>query len=249
MEAPAMETKLEKEVRLLKIYAVAATLLCAVLLLSAFAFQTKRQKFEEIDVERINIVEKDGKLKMVISNKERQTPVIVDEKMLPQEGGRPPGMIFFNEKGDEVGGLIFSGNTGEGQYSSLTFDKFRGDQTIAFQHLENNKGDYFAGLSFNDVNTLTAELVTKMDAAKRLPDEAARNAALKEMRERGEFLVNRLSVGRGRDKSAFMSLSDAKGKTRIRISVAADGTPKIDFLDEAGKVTYSLPEGNKEGKK
>ena len=237
-----MGTKLENEVRFLKIYAVVATLLCAVFLLSAFAFQARRQKFEEIDVERINIVEKDGKLKMVISNKERQTPVIVDGKTLPREGGRPPGIIFFNEKGDEIGGLTFTGNAGEGQYSSLTFDKFRGDQTIAFQHLENNQGDYFAGLSFNDVNTPTAELVAKMDAVKRLPNEAARAAALREMREKGEFLVTRLSVGRGRDKSSFISLSDAKGKPRIRISVAADGTPKIDFLDDAGKVTDSLPE-------
>lgn len=158
-------------------------------------------------------------------------------------------MIFFNEKGDEIGGLIFRGNTGEGQLSSLTFDKFRGDQTIAFQHLENSKGEYLAGLSFNDVNLPTAELVAKLDAIKQLPDEAARNAALKAMRARGEFMVNRLLAGRARDRSAFMSLSDAKGKTRIKISVAADGTPRIDFLDEAGKVTYSLPEGKSEGKK
>lgn len=236
-----METKLEREVRFLKVYAFTATLLCAVFLLSAFAFQNKKQRLEEIDVERINVVEKDGKLRMVISNRERQTPVIVDGKTFPHEGGRSAGMIFFNEKGDEVGGLTFRGDNGEGQYGSLTFDKFRGDQTIAFQHLENSKGDYFAGLSFNDVNTPTAELVAKTDAIKRLPTEEARDAALREMRERGEFMVTRLSVGKGRDKSAFMSLSDAKGKARIRISVAADGNPKIDFLDATGKVTYSLP--------
>lgn len=244
-----METRLEKEVRFLKIYAVVATLLCAVFLFSAFASQNKKQKFEEIDVERINIVEKDGKLKMVISNRERQTPVIVDGKTLQPEGGRSPGIVFFNEKGDEIGGLLFRGNTGAGQLSSLTFDKFRGDQTIALQHLENSNGDYFAGLSFNDINIPTVEMVAKMDAIKLLPTEAARNAAFKEMKERGELVVNRLSVGKGRDKSAFMSLSDAKGKPRIKISVAANGTPKIDFLDDAGKVTHSLPEANSADKK
>ena len=41
-----METKLEKEVRFLKIYAFIATLFCAVILLSAFTFQNKKQKFE-----------------------------------------------------------------------------------------------------------------------------------------------------------------------------------------------------------
>jgi len=150
-----MESKLEKEVRCLKIYAAMATLIYAVCLFSAFALQGKKQKFEEIDVERITIVERDGKLKMVISNSERQHPGIVDGKIIPREGGRSAGMIFFNDRGDEIGGLTFSGDTGPGQFGSLTFDKFRGDQTIAFQHLENSNGDYFAGVNFNDENITT----------------------------------------------------------------------------------------------
>jgi hypothetical protein len=239
-----MQTKLERDVRILKVWAIVATLVSAVFIVSAFAFQNKKQKFDEIDVGRINIVEKDGKLKMVISNKERQTPVIVDGQTLGHEGDRPPGMIFFNDKGDEIGGLIFDGNKGEGQFSSLTFDKFRSDQTIAFQHLESSKGDYFAGLTFNDVNTPTVDLASKMDAIKRLPDEAARKAAVKEMTDKGEFMTTRMSIGKGRDKSALISLNDSRGKPRIKISVAADGTPKILFLDETGKVTYSLPDRN-----
>jgi len=35
-------------------------------------------------------------------------------------------MIFFSEKGDEISGLIFDGDTSKGQGGSLTFDKFRG---------------------------------------------------------------------------------------------------------------------------
>jgi stress response protein SCP2 len=236
-----METRLEKEVRLLKAYAFIATVLCGVLVLSAFAFQNKKQKFEEIDVQRINVVEKDGKLRMVISNKERQTPVIVDGKTFPQEG-RSAGLIFFNEKGDEVGGLTIKGDTGEGQYNSFTFDKFRGDQTIALQHLEDSKGEYYAGLAVNDVNLPTTELVSKLEAIKQLPTEAARNGARKEMMERGEFMVTRLMVGRGRNKSALIILRDAKGKPRITMSVSAEGTPKLEFLDAGGKVIQTLPD-------
>jgi hypothetical protein len=81
-----------------------------------------------------------------------------------------------------------------------------------------------------------------------LPDEAARYAAEKEMNDKGEFLVKRLAIGRGRNKSAFISLSDVKGRERIQISVNADGTPKINFLNEKGEVTYSLPD-NKADKK
>lgn len=241
-----MQTKLEKEVRFLKVYAAVATLLFAIFLFSGFVMQSKNGKFEEIDVERINIMEKDGRLRMVISNEQRQHPGSVDGKIIPRANSRPAGMIFFNERGDEVGGLIFSGDTGKERYGSLTFDKFRGDQTIALQHLENNEGKYFAGLSFNDENITTPERTAKVDAIRKLPDEATRNAAFKEMQDRGEFLVNRLSIGRGRNKSAFISLSDAKGRERIQISVSADGTPQINFLDEKGKVTYRLPQDNKQ---
>ena len=244
-----MENKIEEEVSFLKAYAIVATLVCAVFVLTAFAAQNKKQKFEEIDVERINVVEKDGKLKMVISNAARQHPGIVDGKTLQRDGGRPPGMIFFNERGDEVGGLIFSGNTGEGQYSSLTFDKFRGDQTIAFQHLESGNGDYFAGLSVNDENITTTERTARIEEINRLPNEEAKRAARARMRDEGGFLVSRLQIGKGRNKSAFISLRDTKGRERIQILVGADGTPKINFLDETGKITYSLPDGREADKK
>jgi hypothetical protein len=98
--------KLAKEVRFLKAYAVAATIVCAVLFTFLFASLNKTQAFEEIDVERINIVEKTGELRMVISNQERQHPGIVNGKTIERETSRPPGMIFFNHLGDEMGGLI-----------------------------------------------------------------------------------------------------------------------------------------------
>ena len=237
-----METRLEREVRFLKAYAAVLTLLGAAFVLSAFAPQGRRQKFEEIDVERVNVVERDGGLRLVISNKARQTPVVVDGQTIGKGGERSPGLIFFNEKGDEVGGLTFNGNTGEGQQLSLTLDKFRGDQTVALQHREARDGEYFAGLTLNDVNYPTVDYVAKTEAIRRLPDEAARNAALKELRERGDFLVNRLMVAKGRDRTAFLTLADAKGRPRLKLSVAADGNPRLAFLDESGKVTHSLPE-------
>lgn len=55
-------------------------------------------------------------------------------------------------------------------------------------------------------------------------------------------MVNRLLFGKGRDKTAYLILRDAKGKPRIRISVAAEGTPKLEFLDVSGKVIQTLPE-------
>jgi hypothetical protein len=245
-----METRLEKEVRYLKLYALVATLLGGVFFLSAFAFQNARQKFEEIDVERINIVEKDGKLRMVISNEERQHPGIVNGKIIKRDGPRPPGMIFFNHLGDEMGGFLFGDNGGRGHSGSLTFDKVRNDQTIGFRHLESDNGTYQTGLEMWQQPNLPSDVLSaKYEAARKIPDEAARRAAIQAMLDQNELTTQRLFLGKGRDNTTSLVMSDIKGKPRIRMSVTADGTARLDFLDAAGKVVYSLPEENKASKK
>lgn len=147
-----MDTKLQKDVRFLKGYCIVITLFfggfVAFFAVSSISNATQQKtKFAEIDVERINVVEKNGKLNMVISNGERQHPGIIDGRMLDRK--RPAGMLFFNEKGDEVGGLSFSGNQsadGKGNASALlAFDRFNQDQTVAIQYSESN-GRYQSGL-------------------------------------------------------------------------------------------------------
>jgi len=237
-----MKTKLEKEVRFLKIYAVAATLFCVLFLLSAAATRSERPRFEEIDVERINIVEKDGTLRMVISNEARQHPGITNGKIIERKGPRPPGMIFFNHLGDEMGGLIFGDNGGNGHFGSFTWDKVRNDQTMGFRYLESDDGTYQSGLEmWQQPNIPSDVMLEKYQAANKIKDEAKRKAAIQEMVDNNELTTNRLFLGKRRDNSNELLMCDLKGRPRIRMKVAADGTPKLDFLDEEGKVIYSLP--------
>jgi len=238
-----MDTKLEKEVRFLKIYAVVTTLFGAVFLLSAFTMQSAKQKFEEIDVERINIVEKDGKLRMVISNQARQHPGIVNGKIIERKGARPPGIIFFNHLGDEMGGLIFGDNGGKGHFGSFTWDKVRNDQAMGFRYLESDNGTYQSGLEmWQQPNIPSDVMLAKYEAANKITDEAKRKAAVQALIDNNELTTNRLFLGKRRDNSNELVMSDIKGRPRIRMRVAPDGTPKLEFLDEAGKVTYSTPD-------
>ena len=239
------QSELEKKIFRLQAFCVIMAAIGGCIFLLGFS-SDKKQKFGEIDVERINVVEKDGKLRMVISNKERQHPGTMDGKYYKErEGQREAGIIFFSLKGDEIGGLGFGGNTGEGQFGSLTFDKFRGDQTIQLTHDEDKNGNYFAGLRMNDENISLPERLSKLEEIEKLPTKELQNAAKQKMRENGEFLVNRLFIGKAWNKRSLIQMSDANGKMRLELSVEPNGNPKLNFLDENGKVIYSLPDDAK----
>lgn len=234
-----MQEKIEREIRLLKGYALISTLVCAVLFLMLFRGS---RKFDQIDVERINVVEKDGKLRMVISNQARQHPGIVDGITYDErKGQRPPGLMFFSERGDEIGGLVFDGNAGKGQGGSLTFDKFRGDQTIQLIHEEDKDGKYFAGLKMNDQNMPLNDLMNQEREIEKLPTQEARTAAYRDLRDKGLLMTERLKIGRDFDRSSVIQLKDAKGRVRLELKVEANGSPRVNFLDENGKLNCHLP--------
>ena len=92
-----MDPQIRRELRLLKGYAALTTLVLAVLVLGAFRQEAPRGRFSEIDVERINVVEPDGKLRMVISNRPRSIGPVYKGRPFGYEGGSRPGMILFND--------------------------------------------------------------------------------------------------------------------------------------------------------
>jgi hypothetical protein len=242
-----MEAKLQRDVRLLKVYSLVITVLFGVIAFTSISQANQKTKFEEIDVERINVVEKDGKLKLVISNGERQHPGIIDGRSLQRK--RPPGLLFFNEAGDECGGLSFSGNQRDGKGSAsalLAFDRFRQDQTVGLQYGESN-GQYFAGLRVWDrPEASLGPVVDKLTAIEKMSEGPEKTAAMKALREMpGAIVADRVMVGRDREQAAVVRLSDVKGRPRIKLSVDAAGVPKLEFLDETGKVTHSLPQVEK----
>src|SRR5260370_14237160 len=99
----------QKRLRFLEAYAGLSMLVLGVLAFTAFA-QTK-QKYDELTVERLNVVEKNGQLVAVIANMDRMPDPVVGGKTFKTE--RPPGMIFYNGIGDECGGLVFAAGNRE----------------------------------------------------------------------------------------------------------------------------------------
>jgi len=242
-----MTRRLDRELRLLRAYAAISSLALAALGLAALR-QPQAPRFDEITVERVNVVDANGTLRLVISNKDRMHPGVVDGKVIARE--RPvAGLLFFNDRGDEVGGLTFSGQEVEGRPragASIMFDQFRQDQTIGFSYSDAN-GERMAGFQVWDrPDRPLSELIEKLNAAGRIADPAARDAAIASARASAPPGRRRVFVGRTPDGTASVSLADANARPRLNLIVDAAGNPRIEFLDAEGTVVARLPQAVRE---
>src|SRR6201996_3550517 len=131
--------------------AVVSTVLLGVVLVGAK--KPVNPEFDEVHVHRIDVVEPDGTLRMVISNHNKLPPVIIKGKEQPAAGEARPqaGMLFYNDEGTENGGLIFGGRKNEkGEVvdsgGSLSFDKYGAGQILELAGVD-DKDNRFAGLA------------------------------------------------------------------------------------------------------
>ena len=193
---------------LLAYSATVSTALAIVMLTGAAARDAST--FDRIRVHRLEVVEPDGTLRMVLANKASLPPMIIKGKEHPEMGEARPqaGMIFYNDEGTENGGMIFSGHLNEkGEVAdsggSLSFDRYGGNQIIQLAGVD-DATDRFAGLAVSDKDH------------------------------------RRIWVGNNKDGTASMSLMDSHGRNRIVMQVREDGNPSIDFLDEKGRTIRQI---------
>jgi hypothetical protein len=240
--------RLEREARHVKRYAGGVALLVGALSLVAFQ-QAGRTRFTEIDVERLNIIEKNGRLRLAIANPDRIPPITIYGKEYPGlRGGSAPGaagMIYFNEEGTEVGGWLWRGRTlPDGSHSAagfLTFDQYNQDETIALSYIDNN-GRRTAGLSiYDEPNAPIQPVLDSIMAIRAMPEGAEKTRRMERFREWQRQLperrATRFFAGKDATKSSVVSLLDPKGRPRLKLSVDSLGTPRVEFLDADGKVS------------
>lgn len=240
-------TQLQSQNLLLK---KAITITCVIggaalvaLVATGAAKQEPRAKFTEIDVERINIVTPEGKTEMVLSNRLRLPAPVIDGKQLTSDRGQKPGIIFYNQAGDESGGLIFDGKLDKdgkpaaGMHFSM--DRFGGDQQLALGQYESN-GFMESGLSVFD-RGLHKDYAGLYEAYDKAPPGAEKDKLRQRWKEAGGEQVKRMFVGKTRGQSSAVILADAKGRAKIMMIVTPDGKPMLNFMDDNGKVVQSLP--------
>lgn len=249
--------KIQRELRLLKVYALFSTILFSVLILVA-AKGPGKKRFEEIDVERINVVEKDGKVRLTLSNQDRMPGgqmAGVDLKSregnrrMSPDGAPGAGLLFFNDDGDECGGLLYGSKMVNGKPMAnvnLTFDHYGQDEAIGLMHTDQG-GVSRSGLEVWDQPSIpiSAEFARQFEAIQHMKDGPQKSEALRSLSKKhaAEFgWTPRVFVGHMPEgNAAAVVLMDTKARPRIRMAVDASNTPSLQFLNESGKVTFSLP--------
>jgi hypothetical protein len=239
-----MRQALRRELRFLRAYAIVTSLVLIVLCGVAFRQAGAVRNLGEISVERINVVDADGTLRMVISNKDRMHPGVMDGVTIDRP--RPvAGMLFFNDEGDEVGGLTYTGRDANGTRranAGIMFDQLKQDQTIGISYSETD-GRRSAGLQVWDRSDKPlSELIRKLNGANKIQDAAERQKAIAAIRAAAPPGPRRVFVGKTVDRAATVSLADADGKPRLTMTVDPAGNPRIEFLDVNGKVIARVPE-------
>lgn len=225
----------------LGVYAAVLTAAFAVLILTG-ARSPVNAKFDSIDVQRINVREPDGTLRMVISDRASFPGLILHGKEYPHPRPRA-GMLFYNDEGTEQGGLIFAGKKGaDGKVSSglsLTFDRYEQDQQLQLIGLDED-GRTYAGMQVNDQPSrpILQDILEKpkLDA---MPAKA-RDALLAERDSKNYYGAPRYYAGKTMSDNSVVMLNDANGKPRLMLSVTPDGKASIQFLDAHGKVQRTL---------
>ena len=235
--------QLQRQNRLLKRALAVGCLAVVALFLTAAMEKEGRARFTEIDVERINVVEANGKPAVVIANSSRLPDPVLNGKTVKSSRGEMPGLIFFNTVGDECGGLIFKGKPNQqgradaGMHFSM--DRFGGDQQLAIGHYE-AEGFMQTGLRIFD-RGLAKDYEPLYEAYKNAPEGPEKAALREKWKEAGGRQIQRLFVGRTGGSDSAVILADKEGRPRIMITVTPAGEPKLDFLDEKGQVIQSLP--------
>jgi len=206
----------------------------------------EKKHFKEINVERINVVEEDGRLRMVIhNNKNVPDPMMEGEKLDIERKGMEglAGITFYNAEEDECGGLVFGSDKEKKQAGAgLMFDAYKQDQIMGLLFDEEDSERKY-GIRFWD----RPEDETLREAIKKIKEiEQMEEGSEKEKEKLKKTYPQRMFVGRNKKGETEVTMNDSNGQERIRMKVDEEDNPKIEFLDENGEVTYSLPpESNK----
>jgi hypothetical protein len=213
-----------------RLYTVGSTFLLLLFTVAAFTEGRPQDRFDEITVKRINVVDDDGNTRVILA------------------GGFPPrraalaGLLFINEDGNEAGGLVYRGtrdSLGNIQAGAiLTFDQYENDQIVALEYGQSGARKR-QGLTIQERPDTLTDRVKDFYRAFETAETAEERDSLRQhvlpQIPRRELSSRRLFAGRSLAGASLVTLADPDGKTRLRLEVDSLGQASITFFDADGQ--------------
>jgi hypothetical protein len=156
---------------------------------------------------------------------------------------RPSGIIFFNNEGDECGGLVFQTKEKNGKIisgMSFTMDNYKDDQVLQIlndEYYADGKAYIKRGISINQfpLGSNIDKRNNKLKELRAIIDEKERKEKINKLME-NEGSVNRLFLGKTKGNSSGLFLAGPDGSPKMMIYVDDKGAPKIQTFGENGEI-------------
>lgn len=201
--------------------------------------------FDQLTVHRLNVVEPNGNPRVIISDRKDFPGIYWGGKEYRHHSRDTGGFLFFNDDGDEVGGMTFADRRLDGHHaasSGLMFDQYKQDQVVGMVYDEQD-ANRTAGLKVWDrPDHPMGDILRMSDEAARAKTPAEKAAIEQKMQATalgwGHY-GERLFAGKS-DGQTIVRLADPQGRPRLLLLVDANGVPSVEFLDASGKVTKRI---------
>jgi hypothetical protein len=239
--------------KFLAAYSTVLTVGATVALLSGFTAGKPNAAFDTITVQRINVVEPDGTLRMVVSNNHRVPGIIIKGREYPDFGGRKAstaaGVLFFDAEGTESGGLTYGGRKDAqgniNRFGHLSFDRYGQDQMFSIDAVDYGTA-YGSSVRMNDVpGWPIEEYLQLLERIQNLPPEQ-QEAEKAEFRRTHPDMDGVARVTLGHERAGETSINvlnflDGSNRERTRLWLDPTGAGSLLFKDENGTETRYPP--------
>ena len=228
------------ELRFLRAYALVVTLASGTLLLSGIV-QRSNAEFQTLTVHQLRIVDDGGTTRLALFGKDKEPTAVTGGHVLRHRAGqKSAGLMFYNDNGDEIGGMVYGSGPSGGVGQSLTFDAYHQDQVVQLTQT----GDAQSRSAYLIFNQVPLKPIWETEPAVlrllSMPHGAARSAERERLIDAGLLAQPRLVQGLDENQDAKLAFLDKYGRPRLLLTVAANGNPEIQFLDKNGRPVKTI---------
>jgi hypothetical protein len=218
----------------------------------------KSGKFKEIYAEKLNITEPDGIRRLILFNSKHMPGPVIENKEydsnLRAGGGKGAGIIFLNDEGTEMGGILWQGeHNGNGYMQNFYFsiDPYLQNEIMNLSVADQN-GKRHVSISFIDrpfdpsgFKKLIGNYAEYIRLKDRFPEKADEikqqiDSYVKKFMEEGTWQIPRFEITKSMEGSVEIVIYRKDGKPGIKVGIE-DDSPYMHFYDNDGKILKKMP--------